>query len=138
MELAHQAHEEAYTLVAGYLRQSFGDLAEADEERPYFSLALGRVGINVTVQAMGDDEAAINIYTWLAHGLEVTDEAARFLLERNGAFRVGRFSIDDDGDIMLDHTLLADTLSKAELATVVRWMSGIADEVEDELKMRFR
>ena len=67
----------------------------------------------------------------------VTEEVAKVLLEKNWALRIGTLGIDEDGEITVDHCLMGESLSKDELAQVLRLMSGIAGDLDDELTMRF-
>jgi hypothetical protein len=137
MELQNQAHERCYAMVASYLKQSFGDLAEPSENDPSFYVALGRVGMYVTANSMGDDDASVSVYAWLARGLTITPEVASRMLELNAEYRFGALAVDSDGDIIYEHVLPAEGLTKGALATVVRLVSSGANEIDNELRMRF-
>jgi hypothetical protein len=137
MDLKSQAHEQCYAIVSSFLRQAFGDLAEASDEDPNFYIAIGRIPIYVTASAMGDDDASVSIYAWPGKALRMTDELAMRLLELNVEYRFGGLGVDEDGDIMYEHVLPSQGLSKGALAQTVRLMASSADDIDNELRMRF-
>lgn len=72
MEFEQQAQEDLYARVATYMRQAFGDLAEALEDEPGFVLRLGKAGLLVLVNANGPELASVMILSQLAEGLPAT------------------------------------------------------------------
>lgn len=138
MELAHQAHEECYALVAAYLRQSFGELAEPDDEHPIFYVQLGRKMLRVGVDPVGDDLAVVEVFTWLGAGLPMTFEVIEHMLQQNGRLRFGALALDEDGDVLFHHSLAGEGLDKDFLATLIHIMADSADQLENELSVRFR
>ena len=53
------------------------------------------------------------------------------LLRMNNKNVFGRFSIDEDGYILLDHVLLGSTLEEKEFITSIFHVGVIADEMDD-------
>ncbi len=138
MQLEQQAQEDLYARVATYLRQGFGELAQASDDSPLFSIWLGNVGIRVAVEAVGEDRAVVDVATWLGRGVSVTEEVAHHLLRKNTELRFGTLGVDEDGDITFDYSLLGESVTKDALSRVVRIFSATADQLDNELMMRFK
>jgi hypothetical protein len=138
MELDHKAQEDLYARVASYLKQAFGELAEADPDQPVFVLGLGRIAMRIGASSIGDAGAVVDIWTWIGHGITVTPDIALHLVRKNGQLRFGALGLDSDGDILYDHALLDESVSKDSLARIVRVMAASAEELDDELTMRFK
>jgi sensor domain CHASE-containing protein len=138
MQLEQQAHADLYARVSGYLRQAFGELAEANEEFPSWVVRIGRKPVLVSVAAVGDDSALVDLWTWVGHGLVVTPEVAQYLLTQNASCRIGALGVDDEDSIVFEHSLMSEGVNNEVLARVVRWMSSTAEDIEDELNMQFR
>ena len=138
MELTNQAQESCFALVSAYLKQSFGELAEPLDEAPGFYVRLSRMGLYVQVNPSGEDGAYVHIYTWLGKGVSPTNpEVAARLLELNNEYLYGAVGVDSDGDIAYTYALPAQALDKSALSFLVRVMSTICEEIDDELRMRF-
>ena len=137
VELKTAAHERCFAMMSTYLKQAFGDLAEAEDESPTLSVELGRLYTYVTAQAVGEDDASVAIYSYPAAGMNLTPEVMRRLLEMNAEYRFGSLCLDEDGDIFFKQQLPADGLTKGALTTVVKLVSRSSDEIADELAMRF-
>ena len=50
---------------------------------------------------------------------------------------MGALSLDQDGDIVLKHSLLGDTVTREELQIVLASLVELADELDDEVTSRF-
>jgi hypothetical protein len=137
MDTKSEVYERCYALVASYLKQSFGDLAEQLDESDGFIVTLGDRYAYVLVGQMGDDNASVSVYSFPGRGISVTSEIAIRLLEMNNEYRFGALSIDDDGDIMFECPLPSEGLTKAALALIVRLIATSTADIDDELRMRF-
>jgi hypothetical protein len=137
METKSEAYERCHALVASYLRQSFGELAEQRDDCDGFVVSLGDRYAYVSVRQMGDDDASLSVYAFPGWGIAVTPEVAMRLLQMNNEYRFGNLCVDDDGDIIFECALPAEGLTKGGLALIVRLISSSASEIEDELRMRF-
>lgn len=112
-------------------------VARAPGEAGAFFVPLGRNGIRVNVKPVGTDNAVIDAYSWIGRGLEITPELAMFLAERNSQLRFGALGIDPEGDVMYQHSLFPESISKVVLERLVQLMAMTADELDDELNGRF-
>jgi len=138
MQFEQQAQEDLYARVATYLRQAFGELAEPLEDETAFRLALGRVPLLITVDANGPERASVLMMRRLAIGLPITPDLATFLLRKNQEVPFGALMLDDEQNIVFRHILLGESVNKEALFMLVRLLACYADEIEDELNMRFR
>ena len=138
MQFEQQAQEDLYARVATYLRQAFGELAEPLEDETAFRLALGRVPLLITVDANGPERASVLMMRRLAIGLPITPDLATFLLRKNHEVPFGALMLDDEQNIVFRHILLGESVNKEALFMLVRLLACYADEIEDELNMRFR
>jgi hypothetical protein len=50
---------------------------------------------------------------------------------------MGALSLDGDGDVVLKHSLLGDTVTREELQIVLATLVELADELDDEITGRF-
>jgi hypothetical protein len=137
MQELSPAQDKCLAIVASYMRQSFGELAESLEESPGFRIRLGGVMLYVEVTPMGDDDAAVQIYGWVGRNITPTAEMNSRLLEMNNEYRFGRLALDGDNDVVFEHAIPADAVTKASLALLVRVLASTADDIDDELRMRF-
>lgn len=118
------------------MRAAFGELARWDEPESAFLLALGPYGVRVRISTTSTGVHVIDIYTWLARGLEVTPTLAMWLLARNARLRFGSLALDRDGDIVLAHALLPSSLADDGLPRAIELLTLNADELERELRER--
>lgn len=138
MEPATEAQRRTLDLVHECLREAFGPLLAEGERTPAFLVPGGPHGIRVAVQPVGEDEAVVDVFTWVGRDVEVTSEVARWLLERNAALRFVSLALDADGDVRIDAALFPENVSADELARVVALVAAAADDVDRELSERFR
>lgn len=137
MKPASEAQQRCFEEVGRCLREAFGGVVEESEEEATYRLPLGPYGIRVTVSRIDDDEAVVDVYTWLGRDLAVTPEVARFLLERNAQLRFGSLGVDPDGDILLGHSLFCEQADTLVLRRLVEMLAAVAEELEGELGKRF-
>lgn len=115
------------------LREAFGDHVEESPRGPTFLVPGGPHGIRVTVSPIGDDEAVVDVYTWVGRDVELTAEVARYLLEKNGHLRFAAAGLDRDGDLRLEASLFPDQVTAAALGRLVDVVAAAADELDQEL-----
>ena len=131
------AQQETHGLVRAALQEAFGAQVREAPSEPAFHVPLGRIGARVEVVAIGDSDAAIDVYAWIAQGLEATPEMAAFLAVRNAGLRFGALCVDGDGDVIFRHALFPDGASTAVLSRLVMVIATTAEDLDDELRSRF-
>lgn len=137
MDFYNQIHAEAYARVKQMLTELYGEMYLVDEEAPRFGVREGSAVANVFVMPWGEDQAVVDVRAWVVMGAELTPELMKFLLLQNNQFMLGGFGIDDEGDIFLSHSLLANDLDKAELRASINAVKATADHFDDEIQSRW-
>jgi hypothetical protein len=132
-----EAQRDLYELVGRCLREAFGEEAEVTAGESTYRVAGGPYGVKVAASPIGHDQAVVELYTWLARGLEITPDVARYLLETNACLRFGSLGLDSDGCLLLVHSLFPEQVDAVALARVITLLGATADEVEHELTERF-
>jgi hypothetical protein len=129
--------QRLYTRTGELLRESFEDGVLALEEEPAYYVRLGRIGVRINVEPVGESDAVLETYSWVAQELETTSELGRYLAERNVQLRFGSLCIDGEGAILLQHALFAEATNEVVLTRLVRIMAESADALDQELRDRF-
>ncbi len=131
------ARDELHGRIGTYLREAFGELVKEAPDEPAYFVPLGRIGVRVEAEAVGDDSALVEAYAWIAQRIAVDDEVARFLARRNAGMRFGALCVDAESDVILRHALFPDATSKVVLARLVEVLADTADKLDEELRARF-
>jgi hypothetical protein len=137
MEFQSPAQQAVYEKVVPLMKELFGEMASARDDRAMFGVRFGSAWVQTWVSTWGDDDATITTRAWLTTGTELTVDLARYLLNANGDMRFGAFGIDGDGDSFFEHTILGSTATKAELRASILAVASTADEYDDEIVSRF-
>ena len=137
MEFKTPSQQAIYEKVVPLMKELFGEMAQAREDRPTFGIRAGSAWVQTWVSAWGDDDATLTTRAWLTTGTELTVDLARYLLNLNDEARFGAFGIDKDGDTFFEHTILGSTVSKEELKASIMAVASTADEHDDEIVSRF-
>ncbi len=122
MEFKSEAHKNAYETTRASLYELFGDvnvrLADCS-----FVLEEGSALVYVRTFPIGEDRAAVEVFSYVLIEVQVTQQLMRFLLAYNLRLVIGAFGLilhdDGKGEVLLTRTLLADCLESAELYSTV-------------------
>jgi hypothetical protein len=106
---------------------------EAPDGDAYY-VALGRIGVRVEAEAIGESEAVAECYSWILQGASVDDALAHALVRRNASLRVGALCVDGEGAVILRHALLSGAVDEPGLQRVVEILAHVADEIDSELR----
>ena len=79
----------------------------------------------------------VDLYSPIVREIETTPELMRWLLHTNYRMRMGALGLDGDGDVVLKHSLVGDTVTREELQIVLTTLVQLADELDDEITRRF-
>jgi hypothetical protein len=131
------AQTELHQRVGVQLREAFGELVAEAPDGSAFFVPLGRIGVRVEVEAVGDGNALVEAYSWIARDLTVDDPLGSFLAHRNAGLRFGTLCVDGEGAVILRDALFPESVSKTVLARLVRLLADTADELDEELRKRF-
>lgn len=137
MEFKSDAQKACYEKVKGWLQEIFGEQFFTDPNNPTFGISRGTAQGWVWVWPWGDDDATINVRAWVVTGAEMTVDLAKYLLRQNYDMRFGAFAVDDDNDILFEHTIVGSHADKEELRASVLAVVGTADSLDDQITSRF-
>jgi len=100
----------------------------------FFTIKHGSTVIHIFIQDYGDTETLVKCRAYVVNGAELTHSLLKKLLLMNSEdLRFGKFGIDKNGYIVLDHVMLGSTLDKEELVCAVKEIGMMADELDDML-----
>jgi hypothetical protein len=135
---SHRAHQRGYEQVGKDLRKAFGDVVMARPDAPSYVLSpIGSALVEVSVFPWME-EAIVNVRSCCVMDMpQIPQDCLRFLLEENFKFVFGAFTIDKDGDINFEHTILASKLDIHELESSVKAVQITADKYDDEITRRW-
>lgn len=131
------AQTDLHRHVGVQLAEAFGELVKEAPDGSAFFVPLGRIGVRVEVEAVGEENALVEAYCWIAQGLTVDDALGSFLAHRNAGLRFGGLCVDGEGAVIFRHALFAEAASKIVLARLVEVMANTADTLDEELRERF-
>ena len=137
MKFETQIQETCYEKVALWMRELFGKFPCAIDKAPGLALFMGSALVEVLVFPWNDDEALINVRSYVVTDVELTPDLMRFLLRENSNMRFGAFGINDKGDIIFEHTIVGSTCDKPELEASVNSVLEISDEYDDKIVERW-
>jgi hypothetical protein len=130
----NNAQKKAFENVGKYLEQSFGKGLVRRPDAPCYVGTQGSCLVEVWVYARGSNGAVVNVRSCCVMDMgEIPADCLKFLLEENFKFTFGAFSLDRDGDINFEHTLLATKLDREELEASVKAVLTTADEYDDRI-----
>jgi len=140
MEFKTEAQRKVYEKTREFLYSTFGDtgLTTVDDA---FALQEGSAFVYVRVFPIGASSAAVEIFSYVVVGLEVTEQLMRRLLTYNLRLTFGSFGLsigeDAKGSVILMHRILGDKMDPEELYASVSAIAGVADDFDDQLVAAF-
>ena len=140
MEFKSVAHKKAYERTRAFLCEIFGE-ANVRIADCSFVLEEGSAIVYVRTFPVGEDRAAVEVFSYVVIDVQVTESLMRFLLAYNLRLVVGAFGLivhpDGKGEVLLTRTLLADCFDSTELYSTVSAVARIADKLDDEMVAQF-
>jgi len=137
MEFKTAAQKACYDKVASWMKELFGELVLMRGDAPIMGVMMGSAFAQVAVQPWGDDNATIVTRAYLVTGAELTPDLMRYLLRENADMRFGAFGVDQDGDILFEHSIVGSSCDKGELKASVLAVLATADKYDDEIVARW-
>jgi Putative bacterial sensory transduction regulator len=133
MQFTTPAQEICYNTVAVWMQELFGKFPCARQDIPGLGLFMGSALVEVLVFPWDEDDAIINVRSFVATDTKATPTLMQFLLEENAKMVFGAFGIDAMGDILFEYTILGSSFNKKELETSVKAVLEIADQYDDKI-----
>jgi hypothetical protein len=137
MEFKNEAQEVCYQQVNQWMHEIFGEQMMTSDKQPMFAIVRGSALVQVGVHPWQDANAIVSVFSYVVVGAQQTPQLLQFLLTENNKMLFGAFSLDQDGDIAFEHTIVGSTIQKEELRASVFAVSYIADEYDDIIVSRF-
>jgi hypothetical protein len=120
--------------IEGYLVKTYGEAGYDKVSDSLFVTRRGSTFVYIYIQKDKErDEAIVVCRAAVVKGARLDEPLLYNLLRMNNKNVFGRFSIDEDGYILLDHVLLGSTLDEKELITSIVHIGVIADEMDDRI-----
>jgi len=136
MEFQTQAQQDCYNKVAGWMDDLFSQFPWEKLDLPGFGLFLGSAWVEVRIYPWGND-AIINTRSHVVTGAVITPELQNFLLQKNAEMLFGAFSLNTEGDVLFEHTIVGSSCDPEELEASVMAVLKIADEYDDQIVTRW-
>jgi len=137
MDFETQAQRECYERVAPWVTELFGGSVLRKPDRPILGVMHGSAFAQVGVFPWGDDDTIITTRAYVVTGTELTADLMRYLLGENAGMRFGAFGVDDEGDIIFEHSIVGSTCDQKELEASVIHVARTADEYDDRIVARW-
>jgi len=137
MEFQTTAQKDCYERIAPWMTDLFGDSAVAFEDEPLFIITIGSAVASTRVVPWGDDEALITTRAFVVTDVEMTPELSYYLLRANNGIYFGRFALDNEDDIVFEHSLVGSSCDRIELRHSVTTVVRLADDYDDEIVARW-
>jgi hypothetical protein len=137
MESTEHVAQECYDRVSRYVGELYAERALPEPDRRCFTIVgAGSSVVRVRVQALGDSHSVVTVLSPVVVDIEPSDALARYLVEENGKLLFGAFSLVDDV-VLLNHSILGDSLDPGELKASVDVVLSTADDYDDVIVERF-
>jgi len=134
---ASEGHRSTYERVVKYAVDLYGDSVSIDPRVPLVFVQHGSAVASLSINPIGIHSSVVDFYCLVAREVESTPELLKWLLQQNYRSRFGALSLDGDGDIVLKHGLVGDTLSNEEMRIVIGLLVDLADEFDDKITEKF-
>lgn len=134
------AHKKTYERTREALHALFGEVNVTPLD-DLLVLQEGSTFVYVRVVGVGAQKTVVEVFSYVAIDVEVSEALMRYLLTHNLKLVLGGFALsiggDGKGTVLLSHAMLGETLTKEELYASVSAVARVADEVDDRLVKEF-
>jgi hypothetical protein len=133
MKFTTSAQQACYEKIEPWVSEICKEQYIPPKNLPIFIVPVGSATAMIEVLPWGVDESVISAWSYVVTGAEITSELMRFLLDQNFDMQFGSFSLDKDGDIRFQTSLIGSSCDKNELQTSVTAVLEAADEYDDRI-----
>lgn len=137
MPFESQVQRDVHERVGAWMNELFGERAAPRDDGPGFRAHFGSTSVDVSVSALGSNEAVILARAAVVSGATIDAELMRFLLDKNCEVRFGAFGIDKDGDVVFQHAIVGSACQKEELKASVQAVMLVADLCDEQIVARW-
>lgn len=123
--------------IQDYLRQTIGSYQVLKDGSS--SVQYGSTRVIITAHELGTSgRTLVNIFAFVAYGVNVSDELYRYLMDINKNIIFAKFFVVEEQRLVIcQETLLGDKMDSEELAVSVAAVAQLADEYDDKIAERF-
>ena len=136
MEFETLAQKECFEKIAPWVKELFGGSVLRKPDHPILGVMHGSAFAQVGVFSWAGD-AIVTTRAYVATGVEPTPDLMRFLLRENAGMHFGAFGLDDDGDVIFEHSIVGSTCDQKELEASVIAVVRTADDYDDKIVERW-
>ncbi|MDX1932103.1 MAG: YbjN domain-containing protein [Capsulimonadales bacterium] len=133
MEFLSDVQRTCYGRVRELMHEIFGQFVMEFADEPVFRLRADSAIVHTAVLPHNNELAVITTWAYVVSGAEISSELMAYLLSENAELNFGAFALDSDGDILLKHTILANTVDPDELKASVLGVALTADRYDDRI-----
>ncbi|MEM9292615.1 MAG: YbjN domain-containing protein [Acidobacteriota bacterium] len=126
---------ETHRRVAEYLNEFF-DSPYHDEENGHFYVRYGSTVLEISVEAHGEEDAAVQLTAYCVQGVELVEELLLGLLELNHQLPFGSFSVVGN-DIYFSYALFGRNLEPRALLAAVEAVATTSDEYDGRIVKKY-
>ena len=137
MEFESTAQQACYNRIVPWMQDLFGEAAVLFEDEPLFIVTIGSAVASTRVVSWENNDALITTRSFVVTDVDVTPELSYYLLRANNGIHFGRFALDNENDIVFEHSLVGSTCDQIELKTSVTTVIRLADDYDDEIVARW-
>jgi hypothetical protein len=117
--------------VRTYLNKLFKKNFQEMEGR--FILTEGSAVIQIVIRPWYDNDAVVDMFSYVVEGASITPEITNFLLRKNATLHFGAFGLTFDNTIMFSYSLAGMNLDLNELKAALKMVAAISDFYDDEI-----
>lgn len=140
MEFKTETQKQAYEKMRDHLTALFGEI-NVKEMDDALMLQEGSTFIYLRAFPIGENKAGVEVFSYVAVDVDVTEDLMRFLLTYNLKLILGAFGMsigeNGKGTIVLTHTILGDTMERDELYGSVSAIARVSDDMDDQIVKMF-
>jgi len=119
--------------VEKYLNQIFYEHEFAKSDAIY-SFAFGTVHVEIRVVPWHSEDVLVQVFSYLAEDVNMTQELAEELLRLNANSPFGGFGLTFDGAVKYSYSLAGANLDFNEFLAAVQTVASIADDYDEKVK----
>jgi len=140
MDFKTEAHKKVFENVRDYLNTLFGEV-NVKLMGDTFVLQEGSTFVYVRTFPIGEKKSGVEVFSYVAVDVEVTEQLMRYLLTYNLRLMLGAFGLargeGDKGTVLLTHSILGDSMDREELYASVSAIARVADDLDEQIVKAF-
>lgn len=133
MKFKTSAQQACYEKIEPWVSEICKDQYIPPSNMPIFIMPSGSATAMIEVLPWQGEEAIISAWSYVVTGADIRPDLMRFLLELNFDMQFGSFSLDKEGDIRFQTSLIGSTCDRKELETAIQAVITAADRYDDQI-----